>query len=1654
MELISKISNHFKKKTKLAVVSGSEEITFKELDIKVNLLANNLQEKGIRKGKIVSIFLSPSIEFVISILAVLKTGAAYVPISIKTPLERIKNIIKSSDSNLIIFNGEQQVFLKKVDCDVLNFETLDFSKQYKDITVQIHENDLAYILFTSGSTGQPKGVKISHKNLSYYSSWTKDFFKTSINNKLPLTSDINFAAAVSQLFMSLSSGETLHIVENCLNNPEELFLWYSKNSEFGFYCVPSVWSLAIDWFKKNKTTTNPPKALFLSGENISQNLIKETQKIFPKLPIWNLYGPTEAVANLSYKRILSEKEISIGVPLPKTKFYVVGKNKKEVISGQRGLLYASGPGISSGYLNDKKLTEKNFFKFESQKDGIVKVYNTGDIVCKIKKNEYLFLGREDQQIKINGQRIEIGEIENTLSNYSLISRCIVINSNKSIIAYIKPESSTDIKIEPLRSFLLQFLPSVAIPEKWVFVDEFPILANGKINRKKLPEIQFSRPKLKTKYIKASNTEEEKMLGLFENILNTKKPGMQDSFFDLGGNSLNAISLQIAIEEVFSQKLNFQIIFNNSTPEKLLKSFSKNQTTKVSLTFSKKGTQGKTPLSVQQKALFFYQQANPNNTSYNIAYSIKLNGSITIDCLTKSIQKIIFSNELLSSKIIIDNEQLFFKYEKKNIELAIETLELITNSEKDSFINNSISNLASIPFNLNTHLFKFKLFKVSSKIYVLGFVVNHLIFDGESLPNFIRQLIYFYDDNKNTKTLTIPSFKEITSLRNQYEKTEKYKESLGFWKRYLKDVKEIIGFPKLYLNKKNTAFESGTISTNIDADLRKKLKRVSLKENITLNVLLLSAFITTLNKISKKEEYLIAVPFSNRLSKAEQECIGYLSNTLFIRSTVNSTKTFSSLAKQLKSDIIQILDHQQIPFDELIKILRKNGVNLTMHAFKLLFTYHQKDKYSLKSSKLDIDAKEVKNKKSKCELQFECFDDSDMIELKITYDKKTIDEPIVLQFVRILKQILINIVEDFNSELSVIPKIWKSEKDAILESSIGRNVDFKRELTLFNLFKKAWEKYPNLTAINFYNTDLSYDQLMKKTSLIVTYLEKIKLNTNHPVAIYMDHCPEMIIAKLALAAIAVPYIPLDPIYPKKRNLRIIQDANINYVLTTSNEATKFLEENNQIVFIDKEITNNEKVKNIIPKVTKKDLLYLIYTSGSTGKPKGVMVPNKGVANYLLWMKDFFEVDTNTKILAKTSISFDISVWELFLPLISGGTLVLKKRIDLESPEQIASAIEDHKITIIQFVPSGLRLFNNASNLERLTSLENIFCGGEKMPTALQNEVLQNYNGKLHNLYGPTEASILMAHHTCTENFNHYNVPIGKPIYNSSMYILDDHKNLVPRGIPGHIYIGGKILANGYWKNKLQTKKAFVTYLNDNTPEILYNTGDIGRLLPEGSFEFQGRNDNQIKIRGYRVELGEIEAAIYLYPGILEVVAYKNIINVDDERLNALIVANSLINLEDLKKRLSSDLPKYMIPSSIIQVSEVPKLPNGKIDLNALQEVNQKNTKPLTKAEKLIESNVESSIFKIWTEVIGHENFSLTDNFFDAGCHSVLFLKVKERLEKKFGVNFSIVELYQHPNIKSIADEYRKRYANVISDKAKEIRDRTKLKKQSFGRSRRK
>lgn len=1641
-----------------AVMSDGEVISYADLEKKSDALAAFLQSRNISKGDIVGLIFEPSIEFVVCVLGVFKSGAAYIPISTGFPKDRIESILETSKSRFVITNKNSQETLGNTSCENVLFEDLDLEVEVDEIKTDITGEDLAYILFTSGSTGVPKGVKIRHQNLSYYTSWTTSFFKESLKNKMPLSSDVNFAAAVSQIYSCLSAGETLQIVPDLLKDPEKLFSWYSNNPEYGFYCVPSVWSLALEWYEKSKDSSKlkPPKALYLSGEDIPQHLISKTQKLFPEVPIWNLYGPTEAVANLSFKKVTSDTDISIGGPLPSTNFYVLKEDGSEANIGEQGFLYASGPGISNGYLYNEELTKKTFFPYESEKNGLVDVYNTGDFVSRIGENEYRFAGRKDQQIKINGQRVELGEIENVLTNHSSVLKSVVLFPKKRIVAYVKVEAPRP-SIQELRNHLLGFLSSAAVPEKWIFVDEFPVLPNGKINRKLLPEIEYIRPKLDAEFVEASNEAEEKMVNLFEEILQIKGVGIQDSFFDLGGNSLKAVSLLIEVEEAFSQRTSFQSFFENPSPKALLASFSNSDSIIAATSELSNEVSDKIALSAPQKSLFFSLQANPENTSYNIAYSIKLNGKIDVDRLEQSIGKIINKNELLSSRLIVEeNGQPYFIRDIKEFRLSLETLEDIIASEKEQFVDNSISGMASSAMSFDDHLFKCKLYRIDHHNYVLGFVVSHLIFDGESMPNFIKQLTHYYSSNNiaepNTSTV---SLSEINFRRNQYQKTERYRESLGFWKRYLKDVKAINGLPKIYEEKIDNKSESGTILAHIDVDFRNKLAKLSTEKKITLNMLFLSAFTSALYKVGNQDEYLIAMPFANRLTKAEQNSIGYLSNTLYVRTRCNAHKQFDKLVNEIKSDTVRILDHQQVTLEELVKVLRKEGVNLTLSAFKLLYAFHQTDVYAHHNNELLIESKEVNNGHAKCDLQFECFDNSEDITLKVTYDKGVTDEAFVLQFVRILKQILEDVSNDFESKIGAIPKIWDSEKELVLRNSIGPKVDFGNELTLFNLFQKASSTHQDETAIHYYDETLTYKKVMSKVAVTFGHLEKLSLEKEHPVAIYMDHSPEMVAAMLAMSALGVPYIPIDPTYPQARKEYIIKQAGTNCVLTSSDQETDFLVEDIKIVFVDEVLKSDVEAQEINPRVSKEDLLYLIYTSGSTGNPKGVMVPNKGVANYLLWMRRAFNVTKDSKVLAKTSISFDISVWELFLPLISGGTLVLKKRSDVESPEQIASTIRCAKVSIAQFVPSGLRLFNNAKMFASLLTLKKIFCGGEKMPVDLMKEIKKEFKGTLNNLYGPTEASIFMSHYQCSEYPKLNEVSIGKPILNSRMYILDENNQLVPRGVPGHICIGGDILADGYWKNEEKTKEVFVKAPSEIPETTIYKTGDIGRMLLDGNFEFLGRNDHQIKIRGYRVELGEIESAIRKYAGVREAIAYKYQQDLHDERLNALIIADRSVDVDDLKRHIGVLLPKYMIPSFIYEVDEIPRLLNGKIDFKHLKE--SKLKKPTTHClptKKLSESDIEATIFKVWSEVIGHEDFSFTDNFFDAGGHSILFLKIKEKLKSLLSMDFSIVDLYQYPNIKSLADEYRKKYTTLGSNKATAIRNRMKLKRQSYGKSRRK
>ncbi len=1620
---------------KTAVICNSESINYRDLDKKSDLLAAKLVSNGISKGERVALLLQPGINLVLTVLGAMKAGSTYIPLSASYPEKRIASILQTSGCRTIICDKENKPLVSNISCEKILIDKVNGSSVSRvDLSFKFDPDDSAYILFTSGSTGIPKGVNILHRNLSYYTQCISDLFEKTVGNRLPLTSSINFAAAVSQIYSCLSKGETLHILPEYLNDPQKIFNWYKDHSDYGLYCVPTVWRSALEWLNiKKKQTVTAPSVLFLSGENIPESLIEETFRRFPNIEIWNLYGPTEAVANLSYKQLTPGTDITIGNPLPGTNFYVVKDNGREADVGEQGLLYASGPGICSGYLGDEALSKQAFFDFNSEKDGIVRVYNTGDIVARVDENEYKFIGRKDQQVKIHGQRIELLEIENHLNNHPDVALGVVslVSGNENYIAaYIKAKSGKLLTISGLREYMLTFLTDAMVPERWVFVDEFPRLANGKINRKSLPEPSDERPDLDSKYAEATDEKEKELITIFEHVLKINGVGLNDNFFELGGNSLKALDLLIEIEESFKYRFNFQTIFKNPTPKSLLKiipelnQIQNNSREIITIVDSR------IPLYPRQKGLWFFLQAHPENAAYNIAYSIKIGGKLDIDKLEKALERIILRHQSLHSVLKTEDDGPYF-YRDRNVKINLncEQTDLIPEEKKYDFIRNSISTLAAEPFNLSdNHLYRFKLYKVNENEHVLGFVVNHLVFDGGSFPIFIKELNNFYTKGLNGSPVV--SLTDVLNDSEEYEKSARYDSDIRFWKSYLKGVNELHSFPGLFKEQVNMAATGGRISASIDGSLRRQIAALCKEKKITLNMLLLGVFGVALSKFGAQNEYVIASPFSNRLKKRDKDRIGYFVNTVLYRLNSNADRRFSDLINDIKDDTIRILDHQQTPANEIAAILRKEGVRLSDSLFKVMFGFHDVTDWTENQSELSISAEEVFNRFAKCDLYLECFDNKESIGLEFTYDRKKIDESAGMQVIRLFKKILKEVIYEFDSKLTELARISGEEKELVLRYSRGEKIDYDTDLTLYHLFLEASRVHAKRTAISFQDEELSYEDLQTKINQCIVLLSKLELKDKEPIGIYMDHRPGMVVSILAASAMAHPYVPLDPAYPEARNKYILGHAGVRCVFTTSETKRTIFDENIQLIAIDEVLKDGKTDVTVANHLVKpEDLLYIIYTSGSTGNPKGVMVPNKGVANYLLWMKNDFNIDTETRILAKTSLSFDISVWELFLPLISGGILVLENRSDIESPEQLARVINKKHVDIVQFVPSGLKLFCDSGMLKQTQDLRKIFCGGEKLTTNLRDDVLDQFDGELHNLYGPTEASIFMSHYRCTTNEKYENIPIGRPIPNSSIYVLDKNNRLLPRGVPGYLYIGGEVLAEGYRNDVGKTSKAFING-TDQIKERLYCTGDMGRMLFDGNLEFLGRNDHQVKIRGYRVELGEIESTMSGFPGVKQVVVFKSVYDDKDIRLNALIVpSGSDLSVEDLKNELRSKLPQYMIPSSFKLVEKIPLLPNGKINFKEIEKMKA----PLVQSRRNAavgnnEENIENVIFNIWADVIGQDNFETTDNFFDVGGHSILFLKIRDKIKERLNADFSIVDLYEYPNIKALAKKYKEKYSS--------------------------
>lgn len=1649
----------------LAVQHGSKQLLYSELEQQSNSIANTLIGLGLKKEDCIGIHLTESVLLPIVTLGILKAGCTYVPLAVELPKSRLQSILDNAEISLVFTNVSNHQLDHFDGLTVILLDESLSAIKNPDISlpeIEITPNHAAYIIYTSGSTGDPKGVVVEHKSLMHYLDWYLDDLQSQTNINLPLTSSISFAAGVTQLFSALLLGKTLHIINrSTVKSPPELLDWYAKNPNFGLYCVPTLWEEVMNYAESpDSPPLEAPKCLYLSGEALSKSLADRTFKKWPEISIWNLYGPTEATANVSYYEVQNGKEIFLGKPIRGAKIIILDEELNPVPKGEEGYIYVASLALARSYKNKEELTQKSFIK-KHQVNGYegFAIYNTGDLGKFDANNELVFLGRKDQQVKIRGYRIELSEIEKCLADLHGIRQVVcketLTTAGKNQITAFIVATNQELTINTLRSQLSEYLPDYMIPESFVFLEQMPKLANGKINRKllELNDTQ-QRPNMSYDKVEALNQKEETMLRIWEDVLDIKGLGMKDDFFDLGGNSLKIIKLVNTVNSEFTNKIMFSEVWHNTTPLSLLTAIENKIPTILTepeTMIKNQGTKKTVPLTFNQTGMWFILQSRPDQTAYNMLFTISLEGGITQTNIKKALELTIKKHDVLHSRFKIENNspirEILDPYTINFSTADFSALSKAAQADEEATLKDD---LLSRNINLSEdHLISFRLVKYSDQKHRLFVQVHHIVFDGVSINLFATDFYNAYNtivSSQNPESTTTVQLEYSYSDYEQWLKKNyfngNFSSSENFWKKKLENGNYFLNFPIDTVRPKIQSYEGKNKELLIEGALLHKLEAFNKKYKLTSFITLLAVLKTILHRYTNEDDILVGVPFANRINKGTDTIIGLFVNTIVFRTQFTPQMTFIDLVQAIKNYTFEAIEHQSYPFEKVVEKLNPERSISYNPLFQVMFAYHERLKDFTANDGTILQVNEIQNQSSKFDLDIEAQETKESIVINFNYNTSlfeafTIDS-IMAQFLYLLEE-AITVPESAITSYSL-------EKPEILQDKLtswnATTCNYDSACT-HRFLEYYAANTPSAIAIQTDDSQLTYAQLNEKANQLAYYLLEKGVQPDDVIGIITERSIEMMIAVFAILKAGGAYLPIDPAAPLERIKYMVADSSLSLILTKKQYANQF-DLNSEIILLDEDNSYNTKpVENPVTSVRPYHLAYVIYTSGSTGNPKGVMIEHHSLINRIAWMQKSYPLSEQDVIMQKTPYTFDVSVWELFWWSFAGAKVHLLEVGGEKNPEAIIKTIQEHNISTLHFVPSLFHIFLEYTEDQKITlstfkSLRKIFTSGEALE---KHHVEKFYNNtgndtttQLINLYGPTEATIDVSYFDCSQTANYSKVPIGKPIDNTKLYILDRNNQPLPERIPGELYIAGSGLARGYLNNPKLTAEKFINAEFNQTR--MYKTGDLARWLPDGNIEFLGRIDHQVKIRGFRIELGEIENCLNKHPNIETTVAVTKEIGYNDTRIIAYCILREESVTTDFKSHLRAFLPEYMIPSAFVIVEQIPLLSNGKLDIKSLPEPFAGKSQVIGTRE--YNNQYERGLAKIWATLLQHDAFLLDDNFYDVGGYSFLLIKMKNIIDTEFKTDVRIVDLFQYSTIRSLAEiiatEKTLNQKSTISDRA--------------------
>jgi surfactin family lipopeptide synthetase A len=1660
-----------------AVIYKEKKLNYKTLNENANKLARFLVSKSVKSNKLVAIYSNRNIEYLTSVLGIFKSGGAYLPISPLFPEDRILYMIQKSKVSLILVTEELFGKINSI-LDSLTEESRpnvvlveeciksDFSNE--NLNIDYSPKDLAYVIFTSGSTGKPKGAMVERGGMvNHLLSKISDMHINSTDNVAQIASQC-FDISVWQFLSALIVGGKTHIFEDeVVRDPENLLRKIDVEDISIMQVVPSMLKNIVQYIENSKKELYELKSLrwlALVGEALPPVLCKKWFKFYPNISLLNSYGPTECSDGVTHYLIYKAPEdgvinMPIGKPIANLTLHILEPSSfKKIPQGEIGELCISGIGVGRGYINDEEKTQSAFFENPfSHNDKYSKLYRTGDLVKYISDGNLEYLGRIDRQLKINGFRIELGEIEYHITKYKGIKDCVVVarkrnmNSKKivarqclieenindevtNLVAYIVSENFIeDFKI---KNYLKKYLPEYMIPAYIVRMDSLPLNGNGKIDVKILPEPRFIRPSLDKPFCPPRNKFETILVDVWESILNIRGIGVHDKFLELGGDSLLAMRTINKLDELTNIKLSFDVIFSHSVEQiaELIKNKNSNKERNTLLLEKTQCDDEFYPLSLEQKRLWFLWKLYGDNASYMLQGIISIKGNINKELLKQSWTYIIKSHDALRARFIENEGNPYEKFiDIDSVDIDFVDLSEMSKLDQENYIKDEGLKEVNNPFKLDQDLlFRIKAFKICASEYKVLLTTHEIIMDAWSLSVIMRQLKKYYTELYNEHNIYYePNYRLRDYLKWETKNVnyDKLSKQAKYWNNKLMGKLPIFEIQNGKQRPKEMTYKGSSEGLLLDVEISKKLKQLSKDSNATLFMTLLSVFDVLLYNYTGQKDIIIGSPNVNRNIVGTEELVGFFLNMLPFRASLSEDITFLDLLENTKNTVVEGFSNSNYPFLWMVESADTVRNSNMSPIFQVMFNMYsekgenlEKDRYNA----IDVSFREINSGYTKYDLTLYAQEQENQIYLQFSYFTDLFEKEFIHRMIKNLETLICNIVENPKRKISDIEYLSPQEKHMLIDSLNNTKRNYDYSLSISQLFEKQVEKSPKKVAYMYEHETITYEKLNVWSNKLANYLKSKGVKPGNYVAICIDKSLDMIIGILAILKLGATYVPLDLDYPLLRLQEIIQDTNVNYLITKES-VDKFHNFNGTKIFIDKEndSINKEDSNNIEERFNINHIFNIVYTSSSTGKAKGVQIRSKSVLNRLNWMWEKYPFKSKDTAVFQKSYALVAASWEIFGALLKGiPTLILTKKDILDS-SILWRKINKYKVSYLLANPVLIQGIIDQGKLHKGEELSLRLVTTSAEPISVNivlqwNEIFPHI--PLLNLYGSTECSSnALAYESKFINNNFHRVPIGRPLSNTKIFIINQYRRLVPYGVLGEMCVSGECLSKGYLNLNDLNKEKFieVSYL-EGDKKIIYKTGDLARYMNDENIELIGRKDNQVKIRGFRVELNDIEFALQRHEQIKRC-AVKLFENKEGNKyLVAYIEGRKDINISELRRFLSKYVPEYMIPSNYVFLDKLPLNQAGKVDRKSLREptdtylkLDNKFVPPHNLMEKLIA--------RIWSELLRKEKIGIEDNFFDLGGHSLLAMQFVSKVYNIFNVEFPVYKVFEHPTISELVKD---------------------------------